>query len=72
MDSMRFVPRIQLGSRPARMNLQKPSDRRSLAEWAFLLSFYPALLLFYVAYKYPYWLLPAGADLSERMAKESP
>jgi ferredoxin len=38
-------------------------DRRTAGEWAFLLLFYPALLGFYLIYKYPHWLLPEGADL---------
>ena len=37
---------------------------RSLAETVFLVLFYPAVLLFYVVYKYPQWLLPDGADLT--------
>lgn len=41
----------------------KASDRRGLAERVFLAAFYPALLLFYVIYKYPQWFLTAGADL---------
>ena len=38
------------------------SNCRSPAEWAFLAVFYPAVLAFHVIYKYPHWLLPAGAD----------
>ncbi|HVC93152.1 MAG TPA: 4Fe-4S binding protein [Pirellulales bacterium] len=38
------------------------SKRRSPAEWAFLAVFYPAVFAFYVIYKYPHWILPAGAD----------
>ncbi len=41
----------------------QPPAQRSPAEWAFLALFYPAILAFYVVYKYPYWLLPEGADL---------
>ncbi|HUY33029.1 MAG TPA: 4Fe-4S binding protein [Pirellulales bacterium] len=41
----------------------KTSDRRTVAEWLFLAVFYPAVFGFYVIYKYPYWVLPAGADL---------
>jgi polyferredoxin len=41
----------------------RSSDRRTLAEWAFLIFFYPALVLFYVIYKYPYWVLPDWTDL---------
>lgn len=41
----------------------KPSDRRSTGEKIFLLFFFPAVLGFYVIYKYPSWLLPAGGDL---------
>lgn len=40
----------------------KASDRRSLAERIFLVLFYPSVLLFYVIYKYPAWLLPEGGD----------
>jgi ferredoxin len=38
-------------------------EKRTAAEWAFLLLFYPALLGCYLIYKYPHWLLPGGADL---------
>ncbi len=38
-------------------------DKRTTAEWLFLLLFYPAVLMFYVIYKYPHWVLPEGADL---------
>lgn len=41
----------------------KASDRRTPAEWAFLALFFPAVVAFYAIYKYPHWLLPAGADL---------
>lgn len=41
----------------------KSSDRRKPAEWIFLLGFFPAVLAFYVIYKYPNWLLGDGADL---------
>lgn len=37
-------------------------DGRSLAEWVFLVLFYPTLVAFYVIYKYPNWLLPVGGD----------
>lgn len=36
---------------------------RTLMERLFLVLFFPGVLLFYVVYKYPQWLLPAGADL---------
>jgi ferredoxin-type protein NapH len=41
----------------------KKSDRRTVAELAFLVLFYPAVVLVYVIYKYPHWLLAEGADL---------
>ena len=41
----------------------KASDRRSSAEWIFLVVFFPAVLCFYVVYKYPNWLFAPGADL---------
>ena len=46
-----------------RLMTPKASDRRSIAELVFLAFFYPATVLFYVAYKYPHWLLSDGADL---------
>ncbi|GIW82720.1 MAG: hypothetical protein KatS3mg105_4527 [Gemmatales bacterium] len=42
--------------------LQRDKDRRSLAEWLFLFFFFPAVAAFYVIYKYPEWVLPAGTD----------
>ncbi|MEO1996297.1 MAG: hypothetical protein ABGZ17_13595 [Planctomycetaceae bacterium] len=41
----------------------RTSDQRSVFETLFLLLFYPALVVFYVVYKYPYWVLPDGTDL---------
>ena len=41
----------------------RTSDQRSVAEILFLLLFYPAVVGFYVIYKYPYWVLPDDADL---------
>lgn len=43
--------------------MAKASDQRTLAEKVFLVMFFPGVLFLYVVYKYPYWLLPAGADL---------
>ena len=45
------------------MMASRKSDQRSVSEVMFLLLFYPALVAFYVVYKYPDWVLPAGADL---------
>lgn len=42
---------------------KKKTDERSLAEKIFLLFFFPIVLLFYVIYKYPNWLLPTDGDL---------
>lgn len=47
----------------AKSTSTKTSDARSLAEWVFLCLFFPSTVLFYVAYKYPNWLLPSGGDL---------
>jgi polyferredoxin len=41
----------------------KASDQRRPAEYAFLALFYPAMLAFYVIYKYPHWLVNEGTDL---------
>lgn len=41
----------------------KTSDQRSVAEQAFLFLFYPAVLAFYVVYKYPNWLIGEHGDL---------
>ena len=41
----------------------RDKDKRTAGEWAFLLLFYPAVLGFYLIYRYPHWLLPQGADL---------
>lgn len=38
-------------------------NKRAPAELVFLAAFYPAVLLFYITYKYPHWLLASGADL---------
>ena len=43
--------------------MAKKSDERPLTERLFLVLFFPAVLIFYIIYKYPEWLLPAGADL---------
>lgn len=45
-----------MSSRPAK-------DHRSPAERAFLVLFFPAVLAFYVIYKYPHWILGSHADL---------
>ncbi len=42
----------------------KASDRRTAAERAFLVFFFPIVLLFYIVYKYPEWLLPEDGDQS--------
>lgn len=41
----------------------KHSNRRTNAEKSFLLLFYPAVVAFYVIYKYPYWVLGADGDV---------
>lgn len=41
---------------------QKNADRRTVAEWMFLIFFLPGIVALYIVYKYPYWLLPEGAD----------
>ena len=38
-------------------------DRRTVGERFFLLFFYPAVVGFYLIYRYPHWLLPREADL---------
>lgn len=43
----------------------KSADQRTLAEWIFLCGFYPAMLAFYLIYKYPHWLLPPDGDLKQ-------
>lgn len=43
--------------------MAKSSDTRPLTEKLFLILFFPSVLIFYVIYKYPSWLLPEGADL---------
>ena len=45
------------------MNPPRASDQRSWAAWLFLILFFPGMVGFYVIYKYPYWILPAGSDL---------
>jgi polyferredoxin len=41
----------------------KSTDRRTLAEWLFLALFYPAVIAFYVVYKYPHWIIADETDL---------
>ncbi|MCA9260298.1 MAG: 4Fe-4S binding protein [Planctomycetales bacterium] len=41
---------------------KKQANRRTLAERIFLVVFLPLVVGFYTLYKYPQWLLPAGAD----------
>lgn len=40
------------------------SSRRSKSEWLFLAVFYPVMIVFYVIYKYPRWLLPGESELA--------
>lgn len=42
---------------------QKEKEKRSPAELAFLIIFYPAILGFYCIYKYPYWFVAEGTSL---------
>jgi ferredoxin-type protein NapH len=41
----------------------KASDRRTTWEGVFLVAFYPSVVLFYVIYQYPQWMLADDADL---------
>ena len=43
--------------------MAKKTDERPLAEKIFLVFFFPIVLLFYLVYKYPHWLLADGSDL---------
>lgn len=45
------------------MTTVKTTDRRTWAEWLFLLGFYPAIVAFYAIYKYPHWFIAEGTDL---------
>ena len=45
------------------MTTIKTTDRRTWAEWLFLLGFYPAIVAFYAIYKYPHWFIAEGSDL---------
>lgn len=45
------------------MTETKKADRRTLAEWMFVLLFFPTIVTFYSIYKYPDWFIGAGSDL---------